>query len=249
MITALIIDDEKSGRETLAFLLERHFPGQVQVLATGLSVKEGIDLVKKHHPSLIFLDMEMPGTPGLSLLKEIGTVDLEVIVTTAHRDYGIDALKAGVCDYLLKPVDVDELGAAIKKVDAKLSARQEELVFKKIMNSVGGLNQQKSKVSLLIGHNKTVFVEAESIVRCEADGNYTKIWFTTGKMELVTKLIREMEDTLASFNFFRIHKSHLVNLEHVKAYLKSDDVITMTDDAIVPLSRNSKADFLKRMNL
>ncbi len=249
MITAVIIDDEKSGRETLAILLETHFSKKIKVLSMAASVKEGVEMINLNQPQLIFLDIEMPNEPGLSIVSKFEKVNFEIIVTTAHKQYGIDAIKVGVFDYLLKPIDIDELESAINKVEIKINEKAEDLVLKKIMSKVEGLNSPKQKVPLLISNNKTIFVDASTIVRCEADGNYTKIWFTSGKSELITKLIKDVEDMMLDFNFFRVHKSHLINIDHVKAYQKSDDDITMIDDSVVPLSRSIKSDFLKRMHI
>lgn len=249
MITAIIIDDEKGGRETLQFILEKHFKNKVYVLGTGGSVDEGAELIRKYDPQLIFLDMEMPNEPGLNILKHVSEINFEIIVTTAHKNYGIDAIKAGVFDYILKPIDIDELEVTVSKLETKLKQKTEEQVLKKMMTSVTSSNQNKQKIPLLINNNKTLFVEAHTILRCEADGNYTKVFFTSGKSELITKLIKDLEETLKGLNFCRVHKSHLINIDHVKAFVRSDDDITMADDSIVPLSRTEKGNFLKRMNI
>jgi two-component system LytT family response regulator len=244
MITAIIIDDEKSGRETLAFLLEKHFAGRLKLLGTGNSVKEAVELIAKYDPQLVFLDMEMPHEHGLTLVSKLARVNFEIIVTTAHREYGIDALKAGVLDYLLKPVDLGELDRSLKMITEKISEKEEIFRLKQRTGVTAA-----AKIPLVVGNNKTVFVEVGSIIRCEADGNYTKIWLSDGKPELITRLIKDVEASLSGFNFFRVHKSHLVNISHIKAYLRSDDNIAMSDGSLVPLSRNIKAEFLKKMDL
>lgn len=249
MITAIIVDDEKSGRETLNIILRDHFAGKVQVLGMGGSVNEGIGLIEKYNPQVVFLDMEMPSGNGLEIVNKIDPVTFEIIVTTAHKQYGIDAVKARAFDYLLKPIDVDELEAALNKVEIEINNKTKDQVLKQIIDKAVVLNSPKHKIPLLIGSNKTVFVETNTIIRCEASGNYTRIWFTTGKSELITKLIKDVEDLLSGCNFFRVHKSHLINIDHVKSYMKSEDTITMSDDSIVPLSRNIKGDFLKMMNI
>lgn len=249
MIHALIVDDEKSGRETLQFILEKFFASKVHVVAMAGSVKEATDLVAKFNPQLVFLDMEMPNEHGLTLLKTLEKVEFETIVTTAHRDYGIEALKAGVFDYLLKPIDLDELGLALEKLEKKLESRLEEIALKKIISQISSHSNANSKIPILVSTNKTLFVESQTIIRCEADGNYTKVYFVSEKPELVTKLIKEMEEMLAGHGFFRVHKSHLINLHHVRAFQKLDDDITLSDNSTVPLSRNLKSDFLARMKL
>lgn len=249
MIRALIVDDEKSGRETLAFVLERFYASRVHVLAMAASVNEALEMVARLSPELVFLDMEMPAEPGLNLLKRLETVDFETIVTTAHREYGLDALKAGVFDYLLKPVEIEELGLALTKLEKKLETRREEATLKKMLGQLTHPGSEAHKIPLLVSSNKTLFVEPENIIRCEADGNYTRVFFTSGKSELVTRLIRDMEELLAGHSFFRVHKSHLINLKHVKALQKPDDDLVLSDDSLVPLSRNVKSEFLAKMKL
>ena len=151
--------------------------------------------------------------------------------------------------YFIDPIDIDELDIAISKVGLKIEKTTEDILLKKMLTNAVTSNVSKLKIPLLISNNKTIFVEASTILRCEADGNYTKVLFTSGKMELITKLIKDVEELLHDFNFFRAHKSHLINIDHVKAFVKSVDDITMIDDSIVPLSRNVKAEFLTKMNL
>jgi len=249
MITAIIIDDEKSGRETLEFILKKHFVKQIVVLDMASCVKDGVELIKKLDPQLIFLDMEMPNESGLSIVNKFEKINFEIIVTTAFKDYGIDAIKSGVLDYLLKPIDIDELELAIKKLEQKINEKDSKLNLEKIFSQVEGLSSKKQKIPLLVNSNKTIFVEAKSIVRCEADGNYTKFYFADGKSELITKLIKDVETLLAGHNFFRPHKSHLINIENIKSFIKTEDEIRMIDDSRIPLSRNMKNDFLVKMKI
>jgi two-component system LytT family response regulator len=249
MITAIIIDDEKSGRETLNYLLEKNFKGRVKVFAMGNSVSEAVELIEKFDPQLVFLDIEMPDEMGLSLTEKIKNITFEIVVTTAHKEYGIDAIKAGVLDYLLKPVDIAEMEKTILKAEKKIAEKMTGQAMKMILNQVEHLSPQKHKIPLLVSSNKTIFVEPENIIRCEADGNYTRFWFIDGKSELITKLIKDVEAMLPANDFFRPHKSHLINISHVKSYLKTDDNICMADNSLVPLSRNEKAEFQKKMNL
>ena len=249
MITAIIIDDEKSGREILQFILKKHFFKQVVVLDMATNVTEGALLVEKHDPQLIFLDMEMPAESGLSIVNKFEKINFEIIVTTAFKEYGIDAIKAGVFDYLLKPVDIDELVVTLNKLKKKINDKIEESVLKKAMLQSEDRSHNKQKIPLLVGNNKTIFVDANTIVRCEADGNYTKLFFTDGKSELITKLIKDVEILLEGFNFFRAHKSHLINIDNIKSFIKTDDEIIMIDGSKIPLSRNMKSDFLMKMKI
>jgi two-component system, LytTR family, response regulator len=249
MIRAILVDDEKSGRETLHYVLKTFFSDKVLVLAMASSVKEAADIIRQIRPQLVFLDIEMPNQPGLQLVNEVEKVDFEIIVTTAHRQYGIEAIKAGVFDYLLKPVEIDELGKALEKLKSKLDARQVENSLQSLLEKYTSPPTSKQKIPILISTNKTLFVEGNDIIRCEADGNYTRIFFTSGNSELVTRQMGEMEIILRDHPFFRIHKSHLINLERIKSWQKLDDDVTMSDGSVVPLSRNLKAEFMKRMNL
>ena len=249
MIKAIIIDDEKSGRETLGLILAGTFSQRVAVAATAASVQEGVGLIQNIRPDLVFLDMEMPNEHGLDILKYFPSPNFIIIVTTAHREYGIESIKAGVADYLLKPVDVDELDIAIVKIEKELARRADESMLRQIIQKVGGIQTKQEKIPLLINNSQTIFVEPSTIVRCEADGNYTKFYLSNGKSLLITKLIKGVEGLLAGYNFLRVHKSHLINMNEVKSFQKSSDEITMNDDSVVPLSRNVKDDFLGKMKI
>ncbi len=249
MITAIIVDDEKAGRETLYLLLKKYFANRIYVLQSFSNVKDTVSFMQEKEPDVVFLDIEMPEENGLNLSNYFEQKSFEIIVTTAHEKYGINAIKSGVFDYLLKPIDMEELEIAISKVEARVLAKREDYVLKNLLKKGESTSPTFNKIPLLISNNKTIFVDAKNIIRCEAEGNYTKIFFIEGKTELITKLMKDVEELLHKENFFRVHKSHLINLDYVKALLKSDDAITMVDDSAIPLSRNIKSDFLKKMNL
>lgn len=249
MITAIIIDDEKSGRETLHFMLKRHFFKKVIVLDMASSVDEGVKLIEKHGPQLVFLDIEMPKEMGLSIVNRFEKVNFEIIVTTAFRDYGIDAIKSGVFDYLLKPVDIDEIERALNRLEQEIQSKEEVRAIRKIIHNTDLMAPPPLKIPLLVSNNKTIFVDVKTIVRCEASGNYTKFHFMDGKTELITKLIKDVEVILTGNNFFRPHKSHLINIDCIKSFSKTEKQIQMIDNSLIPLSRNVKSDFLIKMKI
>ncbi len=246
-IKAVIVDDERSGRETLQIILNKFFGDQIEVLGSAAGLREAETLVQNSNPDLVFLDMEMPDGPGLKLLSGTKPVAFITVVTTAHRDYGIEALKAGAVDYLLKPVDPEELQVCLQKVRQLYDERKKQNLMEVLLDKVDDLKTAAGKIALLTNNNQTVFVEKKRIVRCEADGNYTVVRQLDVKPIMVTKQLGDLERMIESDRFFRIHKSHLVNLDLVKSIQKSKDEVTMEDEAVLPISRNLKAEFLKKM--
>ena len=249
MITAVIIDDEKSGRETLSFILKKHFADFVSIIGVSENLELGVTLIKNLKPDLVFLDIEMPNDIGLNIINKFDEINFEIIITTAHKQYGIESIKIGVCDYLLKPIDIEELDISLKKVMQNLTKKKSNIAFDLLTQQIETLSSSNQKIPLLINNGKTIFVNSNDIIRCEADGNYTKVFIIKSKAELVTKLLKDFESILNKSNFIRIHKSHLVNISHIKSFNKSDDYICMEDGSSVPLSRNLKTEFFKIMGI
>lgn len=249
MIKAIIIDDEKSGRETLKFILESYYSNRISVIDMAPNVEGGIDLVRKYQPDLIFLDIEMPGENGLDIKNKANLEEQLIIVTTAHKQYGVDAIKIGVLDYLLKPIDPDDLELSIQKVEKRLKERNTEDKIKELISSSIKSQKTDPKVSFYLNSGKTIFVNPNNILYCEADGNYTKIVMTEKESILVTKQLKEVLEILHFDYFFRVHKSYLINTRFIKSYSKSDETIQMSDDSNIPLSRNLKAAFHEKMKL
>lgn len=240
-ITALIVDDEQKGRDTLQHLLGEYCP-HVKVLGQVDSVDAAFDFIKTHQPALVFLDVEMPRGSGFDLLKRFDPVPFRTIFVTAHQHYAIKAIRFAAIDYLLKPVDVDELIAAVAQTVNTNSQHQQ-------LQQLGDqLEQNRLQRIAIPVRDGLTFLDIHNIIRMQADRSYTEIYTTTGQF-LASRNIKEFEDLLTEQRFFRAHHSHLINLAHVRHLSRNDGyMILMSDGSQVELSRRRKEQFLAVMH-
>jgi len=245
MIRVLIIDDEKNARDVLRMQLEQYCP-EVELIGQASGGEEGIGIINQLQPELIFLDIEMPGTNGFDVLRETSTIPYQVIFTTAYDQFAIRAFKYSAIDYLLKPIDIEELKAAIRKFrksDVQLMADRIQGLFE-IMES---RQPEKDRISIPSGEGFEI-VRHMDIVRCESDSNYTDIILASGKKIKLAKTLKEVELQLPSNQFFRLHHSHLVNINHISKYYKTDGgYVEMTDGSQINISRSRKEEFFELM--
>lgn len=234
-IRAIIVEDEKSNRENLAKILAEYC-SSVEIVALCSSAVEGRKAISELQPDLVFLDIEMPGGNGFSMLESLTQIDFEVIFVTAFDHYGIKAVKFCALDYLLKPIDLLELTQAVEKVEQRLAEKSENLRMKTMLsNQKSKLANPKIAIPLA---DKIEFVEISSIVRCEGDGNYTNFFLKNGEKIIASKTLKEFDELLSDYNFLRVHQSHLINLNEVKTYIKTDGgYIKMKDDSTVSIAR------------
>ena len=245
-IKAIIIDDEKDGRTVLSTLIKLYCP-QVEIIGESSSGEQGLIMIEELNPALVFLDIDMPGMNGFSLLKKLKEINFEVIFVTAHHHYALKAIKHSALDYLLKPVDKTELIEAIGKF--KISSSVNERMAYLLENETKDLSELKQII--LNVREGYVFSEINEIVRCEADGNYTTVFFKNGDKQVASKTLKEFENLLSEHNFWRIHKSHLINLKYLKKYIKGEGGgnVVMTDNSEIEVSRGNKDAFLNLFNL
>jgi two-component system LytT family response regulator len=246
MIKAIIVDDEEKSRITLANLIEMYSPS-VQVMELCDSVSTALKAIDKYNPDLVFLDVEMPFQNGFTLLEKIKNPHFDVIFTTAYDHYAIKAIKYSALDYLLKPIDSDDLIAAINKVEEKKSQSSPqkpdfELLLSNLKVKGGAV---KISVPTFDGFQ---MINAEDIIRCTADESYTEIILSNGKKVVVSRILKEYEELLSDLNFFRVHNSSLINLTHVVKYIKGDGgYVVMTDGKSVEVSRRKKSELLNKL--
>lgn len=248
-IKALIVDDEQHCIEALQTMLQKKCPG-VTVVAGARSVKEARALVEELQPDLVFLDVEMPHQNGFELLKLFDKINFDVIFTTAYEQYALKAIKFNALDYLLKPFSIKELQDAIEKFREKRSGslprETNDSPLEVFLQNMKTLQQNHKKIALPT-INGLVFMPVQNIVRCESTGNYTKIFFTDKKHLMVSKPLKEFEELLTDINFFRIHNSHLINLQQMQSYIQGEGGFAlMSDGTQVEVSRRRKAEFLKK---
>lgn len=241
---ACIVDDEKKGRESLQTLLRQYCP-QVEVIGQADSVINAYQLINKEKPDLVFLDIEMPQGSGFELLKKFEKITFKTIFVTAHKHYAIKAIRFAALDYLLKPLDVDELVEAVNHAGENNHTNMQAHYYGLFENLANG---KAGKIALPIKEG-VVFIEPQNIIRLEADGAYTQI-FTGEDRFTAAKNIKEYEQLLSEYSFFRAHHSHLINLKHVKRFNKSEGYFAiMSDGTSVEIARRKKDQFLQLMNL
>ncbi len=242
MKKALIIDDENRTREFIAKMINS-FGLDVLAIPAGENVQSGIKAIEELKPDIVFLDIQMPDGTGFDVLKSIKEKNFEVIFITAHEEFAIKAIKFSALDYLLKPIDPEELKAAVEKAIKAIEDKKDDSQFDALQNNI--LPNQKKR--LVLKTQESVYVvELHEIIRCEADRNYTSFFLSSGKKILVSKTLKEYETLLSNSNFLRVQQSHLVNLDYVDRYDKGNGgSVVMKDGSEVPLSPAKREIFFK----
>ncbi|MGW8316280.1 MAG: LytR/AlgR family response regulator transcription factor [Bacteroidales bacterium] len=237
VIRAIIVDDEENNRENLNALIGEYCK-DVEVVGFADSVDTALKLIKSHMPDLVFLDIKMPEKDGFKLLEGLDEINFEVIIVTAYNQYAIKAIRFCAVDYLLKPIDIEELTNAVENVSRRINQKLENDRLRQLTNFFN--HSTPTKIGLASQH-KVDFVEISNICRCESDDNYTHFFLDSGEKMTVSKTLKEFEELLADYGFIRIHQSHLVNSSHIKSYQKSDGgTITTYDGAVIPISRTRR---------
>ena len=242
MLTAIIIDDEPKGRLALKQKLLDYCP-EVEVVGEAGDGAEGIKLIDKYGPAIVFLDIEMPRMDGFEMLNHLPEKKFQLIFTTAYDQYAIKAIKYAAFDYLLKPIDIEELKTAVSKVAAG-TASQTEKKLATLQQNLGSKNSfNKIAIPTLEG---LLFFNISDIVHLEAQSNYTIIYFSNHPKLTASRTLKEFEELLPQDTFFRPHHSHLINLNYIKRYLKGDGgQIEMQNGNYVDVARRKKDEFLK----
>lgn len=235
---SVIIDDEPGAREALKNLISVYCP-EIEIIGEAGSIADGRALLAKTQVELVFLDVQMPDGTGFDLLAGLEKISFQVIFASAYDHFAITAFKFSAVDYLLKPIIIEDLKAAVKKI--RLSDKSSIDRIKTLIDNQGAI-----KKIALPSMEEVNFVKVEDIIRCESDNNYTRFFLTGNQQILVSKTLKEYEDLLEPLGFFRSHKSSLINLRYIKKYIKGEGgTIVMEDGSIVELSRRRKDDFFR----
>jgi len=243
-LTAIIVDDESRGRKSLKSMLENYCP-QVQLIGEGANVAEASQLLKEHCPDILFLDIEMPDGTGFDLLKLLPEVQTNIIFTTAYGHYAINAIRFCALDYLLKPINITELVSAVNKV---LESKMQQSSDHRVQQLLENMAEQESKDKRIgIPTQQSIeFIAVADIIRCEAEGSYTKFFLKASQVLMATGSIKHFSELLAPYGCYRTHNSHLINLVHIKRFVKVDGgYVVMDDEAEVPVSRRKRDEFLE----
>lgn len=248
MIKGIIVDDELSAIKSLKWEIE-NFCENVEISDSFTSPLEAISAINYLKPDCVFLDIEMPEMDGFQLLTKLVYRDFDLIITTAYDNYAIRAFKESAIDYLLKPIDTDDLINSISKIRKN---KENSLLGKELQKVLGtfSINNSTSKIALPLT-GKIVYFDLEEIIYCKADGNYTEIYLKGNKREILSKKIKNVEELINNNNnFFRVHNSFLVNIQHIREYIKGDgQYLVLHDQTKIPVSRSKKEEILQILSL
>jgi len=241
MIEAVLVDDEEKALQSLTWELT-NFSDEINVSASFTNPSEALNYLAVHTPDCLFLDIEMPTMDGFQFIQKLTNKNFPVVITTAYNQYAIKALKNEAIDYLLKPIDTDDLNdtiVKIKKYNAKhfSAERLEKLLLN--FNS----NATHKRITLNTD-GKLMFLKSDEIIYAESDGNYSTIYLQDGQKIVLTKKLKEVNQLLPEDCFFRIHNSYIINLHKVKEFLKTDGYVVLQSGHKIPVSRQKKSDFL-----
>ncbi len=248
MIKAILIDDEVHCLDTLSILINDYCP-DVQLMERCASAKQGINAVTQHHPSLIFLDIEMPVMNGFEFLEQFKEISFSVIFTTSYDQYAIKAIRFSALDYLLKPIDPKELIAAVQKVQSQKYLPVPEQ-FQMLMNQIKQKDGGYNKIAIPTSEGFEL-IPAEQVMRCEANDNYTHLYLKNKTKIVVCRTLKEMEEQLQDFSsFIRVHNSYIVNINEITKYIRGEGgYVIMNDGATVTVSRTRKETLMKKLHL
>ncbi len=247
MIKCVIVDDEKPAREALALILSNYFGEKLVVVGLAGSVREGVLLVYEHKPQLVFLDIQMQGENGFELFNYFQSVDFSVIFVTAYQEFAIKAIKVAALDYLLKPIGIQELKETIGRYEKLQTAGISNEHIEKLMNSLHPGYSSNKKVALPT-FSGFQFEKMNEIIYCEADQNYSKVFTINGSELLISKPLNSLQNLLSCGSFYRIHKSHLVNLDYVKSYSRSDGFhVVLENGTKLSVATRRNEDFIKTL--
>lgn len=243
MLRAVIIDDIETIRKKNSAIIKSNCPN-ISIIGQAESVESGINIIKKLSPDLVFLDVEMPDGTGFDLLQKLNPINFKVIFITGFEDFAIKAFRFSAIDYLLKPLDAGELIEAVKKVEDSLN---KEVFDMKINNLFSNLERPKNLQKLILKTAEKIYsVNIQDVVNCESEKNYTTFHFINAPKLVVSTNLKEYENLLTPFNFFRTHQSHLINMAYFDHFIKTDggNTIVMKNKTSIPLSVRKKEEFL-----
>lgn len=241
MLRTILLDDEPQSIALLKHLAANHCP-ELDIIGAYTDPLEGLKAIRRDQPDLLFLDIEMPKLNGFEVLNQCFPVQFKIIFTTAYNQYAVRAFKYSALDYLLKPLSEEDLIAAVKKAHQSpvLPDLQQYDILQQF-NPLRNTQPQKMVIPTLEG---LIFIEITAIIHCDSDGSYTRIWLSGGESVLVSKSLKEVEEMLHFDFFYRSHHSHLINLQHIKKFVRADGDVLMSNGRNVPVARSKRQEFI-----
>ncbi|RYH73458.1 response regulator transcription factor [Flavobacteriaceae bacterium 144Ye] len=244
MIKAVIVDDEPKAIQSLSWELT-NFSNEIEITKTFSDPEVALEYLEYNTPDCLFLDIQMPAMDGFQFLDKLQYKDFAVVITTAYNEYAIKALKHEAIDYLLKPIDSDDLQDTIKKIK-KFNSRllNSSKIEKALINFNAKFDQKKITINT---DGKLIFVTLDDILFVESDGNYSTIFLADGQKIVATKKLKEVNEILPEHYFFRIHNSFIINLNKIKEFIKNEGYVVMQSNHKIPVARQRKSDFLEKL--
>jgi two-component system LytT family response regulator len=244
MIKCVLIDDESNSLEMMEWLLKTYCP-QVTIEAMCNSGEKGIEAINKYKPDVVFLDIEMPHMNGFDMLEQYGKLTFDVVFCTAYDQFAIKAFRYSALNYLLKPVDPDDLKETVRRLEAKQSIPTREQI-EVLLQNVKSVNKTTVPRIALTTNDGMIFVSTDEIIYCEAESNYTNIVLQGGKKIMVSKVLKDIDEALSGPDFFRVHNSYLINLNHIKKFVRGEGgYVVMDNDATISISRSRRQEFME----
>ena len=245
MLKVLLIDDEERATDALRLMIEKAIP-EIQQVRVCNDSRRAADIIHDYQPALIFLDIQMPHLNGFELLDKMPNKNFKIIFTTAYNEYAIQAIRFSAFDYLLKPIDIEELQAAIQRfLQGNDDYKQQFELLKNILYNIQVPSPEEFRLALPT-KDGVHFLQPQDIVRCEAVGNYTKFFVNNNKTYLISKTLGEYDTLLTPHNFIRTHKSHLVNKKYI-SFIDHDGFAVLKDSSKVEVSRRRKEDVMAQL--
>jgi two-component system, LytTR family, response regulator len=243
MIKAIIVDDEQNCVEMLEWLLKTYCP-MVTIVAMCNSGEQGIEAINRHRPDVVFLDIEMPKMNGFAMLEKFDELFFDVVFTTAYNKFAIKAFRYSALNYLLKPVDPEDLQMTVKKLeDKKTAVGKDQLNL--LLENMKNLANPVQRIALSTGDG-LIFVNTADIMYCQAESNYTNVVLTSKNKILVAKTLKDIDETLSGKDFFRVHNSFLININQIKKFVRGDGgYIVMNDDTQITIARSKREEFFE----
>lgn len=244
MIKAVIVDDEPKAIQSLTWELS-NFKDDIEIIKTFTSPEDAILYLNSTPPDCLFLDIQMPTMDGFQFLDKLNNREFAVIITTAYNEYGIKALKHEATDYLLKPIDSDDLKDTLYKVKKHINTYSNSAQLEHVLSEFNDkFNPQRITINT---DGKLIFLDIDDILFVESDGNYSTIFLIDNQKIVLTKKLKEVYSMLPEHFFFRIHNSYIINLKKIKEYIKTDGYVIMQSNQKIPVARQRKSDFLQKL--
>lgn len=243
MLKAILVDDELNSLQNLQLKIQEYCPS-IRIAAQTQRPEEAIELIRQHKPDVIFLDIEMPRMSGFKMLEQMDDIDFEIIFITAYNHYAINAIRISAFDYLVKPVSIEDLQLTVGRLEefeVKKSRERADILKRNLANP----KSQEDQMAVPC-NDGLEFIQIKQIIRIESSSNYSKLVLQSGKILLVTRQLKDFEELLEDYRFYRVHHSHLINLNYIAKYVRGEGgQITMRNGDIIDVSRRKKEVFLK----